>query len=227
MATIFQLVYDIPSIYPHLKPCNILRPYGVWINGSVWIMPESSLNSADVQAMIREFNRHVGVEWFTLPFDAAAMGDITRLVTRNLTREIRDTVRSCQATCELQSLRMQTSQLPAVEAAKLHRKKTAPVIKQMGKRVLEFRRAAEKFGVTGNTIGVTSALSTLDSIKTVMMERAKQFLTAAAELEGIEPGSLMAKAARKGAVPPCIFADYLQDRGRDATAEKIRENFPE
>lgn len=225
MSTIFQLVYDIPSIYPKLKPCNILRPYGVWINGSVWIMPESSLNSADVQQLLRELSSHRGVEWFTLPFDASAMGDITRLVARNLTREIQDTVRSCQATCELQTIRMTASKLPAAEAAKLHRKKTAPVIKMMGKRLLEFQRAARRFGVTGENIGVASAMSTLDSIKTIMAERAKQFLAAAAEVEGMEPGSPMAKAARKGEVPAEILADYVQDRGRDATAEKLRLLF--
>lgn len=218
----YMLMYDIPDSAEIANPTGWLLPIAVRINKSVWVIQEDDIPHRLLANLERE-----GATWYTLPFDVRAMGDITKLVVESLTKEIRDTVaRSRQAIGGMMHA-LETSDAPITKALAKYRTQTNATVKKLGKTLQSLRSAARCFAVPPERIGYAKAASSLGSLKTAVLAAGKAVLEAAAELEGVEPGSLMAKAARNGKVPPGILADYLQDQGRDATANKLRGLFYE
>lgn len=224
MMKLVNLFYDVPTNADLDHPSQWLRGIAVRLNGSVWLMHESDLPSFRVLEMERE-----GVDWFTLPVDTTDAEHILKIVTKKLVSEIREVVASAQSNCDTASLRAERSKKTAKEVEKGYRYRCNAIIKDAGKKIQQYRKAAQRFGVSPESLRLPGARQTMESLRSAVLEKCRAYAEAAREVEARSPGSPMAKAARKGQVPAAILADYAQDNARtrqdEQRAERLRNLF--
>jgi hypothetical protein len=216
------LIYDIPKSLGQKFANNVvhtLRSRAAHIQGSGWVIFESEIPVGFVEDMIE-----AGCMCEVVPFDMKACEKLMRMAATAIRTDIRQTVKNHKESVENYVNQMVTSRTPPVQAYVECRKKVAPVLQKMARKLKQFKQAATTFGVESE-VGTFSAFAALDNLRNAMLERTATYLQAAAQLEGKNPGDLMARAIRQGMkVPAFILADYA-DEADIPVAPKIRNLF--
>lgn len=84
-----MMIYDIPETLNKQcpNPSALLWRYGFRLNKSCWVMPQKSLDSAEVQSLLSHWQSYK-IECHVIPYSEEAMGQIRDIARNKLSEEI-------------------------------------------------------------------------------------------------------------------------------------------
>lgn len=201
MSRFFLIVYDIPQNSGVPNPSGYFRQFGVRINLSCWIMPESAIP----YPYLREMHRQ-GVRWEAVAFDPRENANLTRMAIQGIQDDIAGLRRRTAATCERAARHAEGT--TNADTLKAFRKTTATSLKKMRKALADLRKVAQRFGVE---VDFDTAEGYVDSIKNLMLRRASTLVETVRALETNNPNDPVARQLRDNTIDPAIAADYFAD----------------
>jgi hypothetical protein len=212
------LTYDIPDSADIVNPSNELRPIAFRANLSCWVIQE-----CDIPYMLLNDLRQAGADVHVVRFDASEAPKLLRMAGKAIEKDIRAAVASAKANATTAALKMNEADNPQ-EALRQYKNAQTRITKALGQKLKDLKSVAQRFHVAAQVPSLPTSVTAVASLRLTMMERAKAYSEAVAELEAkLGPENAVVTTAKKSGIPGEILADYLDDNGLNGG--KLRSRF--
>lgn len=212
------LTYDIPDSADIPNPSNELRPLAFRANLSCWVIQE-----ADIPYMLINELRQAGADVHIVRFDASEAPKLLRMACKAIEKDIRGTIAAAKRNAETAALKMNEADNPQ-EALKQYKNAQTRITKTLGRNLRDLKSVAQRFNLSAQIPSLPQSVTAVASLQLTMMERAKAYSEAVAELEaGLGSQNAIVTTAKRSGIPGEILADYLDDNGLNG--DKLRSRF--
>lgn len=213
------LAYDLPENADISdEPCDVLRPIAFHCQLSGWIIQE-----ADIPLMYVDELRRAGATVDIFRFDASEAPKILRKACQAVEADVKKVIAEGRANCNRAIVRLNDDE-NAERALKRFKADQTRITKTMGRKLKDLKACAERFNISGRVPSLATCVSASSAIRTLLLQRAKAYAEAVAELEAQEGATdSVVMTAKKSRIPGDILADYLDDKGLDGA--KLRSKY--
>lgn len=209
-----ELCYWIPGDSGFSNPSDRLRHIGFRIDGSVWVIP----NNHVPYNLLNEMTA-AGVTWHLLEFTGSQAEKILALAKDVMEKEIAEIATrletSIQSADQQYDTRLAESEggKEIEKAESYYRSRTRGALKRAEQMLKDIEKAAGCFGIS---VGTSVSYSTIKALRTSVAARAHAY----SRLTQAVVGTQLEAAAKADEVPAGVLADYVEERGGDAVAER-------
>lgn len=200
------------------NPAYLLRSRGIWMDGSVWVIPHDVMPWLLIARM--KDTPRVTVDHFEFnKAEAGRLADTAKRHLRNKSAAAVSKIAKSQDTV----YDPEKHGTPEEFGEWLERKIRADC-KQAERLLKDYQSAGRNFGLSDEDLNLSSAIGQIRVISTINRNRAAIYTAGAEKLRKV--GELaLASAADKDKLPAGIMADALRDHGLEDEADELMETF--